>query len=195
MRKVDPELLRLFGVRYVIADASLPPPAELVQTQSVEGDPTNLRLYQFADVNTGNYSPTELVPAADAATALKFLGSGRNFQRAVAVENPPAEQLVPASSVRIFAERGGLRLAASAVGTSLIVLPFEYSNCLTLERMSTDGAPPRLLRVDLLLTGVLFSGRLETNLRYYTGPFQNNRCRLADAEDFRRLGGALVPRP
>ncbi|HVB98608.1 MAG TPA: hypothetical protein VNJ12_04655, partial [Candidatus Dormibacteraeota bacterium] len=144
LRKVDPTLLRLFGVRYVIADTPLPAPAHLVLTQSVEGDPVTLYLYEFDNVNLGNYSPTKLVPASDADAALKLIRSGSDLSRVAALEDPPAGPLVPASSVRIFVEKDGLRLDATSAQTSLILLPFEYSHCLTLEPISQDGTPPRL---------------------------------------------------
>ncbi len=201
LRRFNPEILRLFGVRFVIADAPLPAPAQLVQTVPPPPAPLSqlalaeapsvptLLLYELDRVNLGDYAPTATVVARDADAALAFLGSGADLRRTAAVEEPLAGPLVPASDARIVAERGGLRLSASSAGTSLLLLPFEYSHCLTLTWASPEGAKPapRLIRSDLLLTGVLFSGRLEATLRYHTGPFHHARCRLSDEDDARRL--------
>ena len=43
-------------------------------------------------------------------------------------------------------KRGGYRIAADSVGTSLLVLPVEYSHCLRAELTSTGATPPRLDR-------------------------------------------------
>jgi hypothetical protein len=75
---------------------------------------------------------------------------------------------------------------AHSTATSLLVLPFEFSKCLSLHRQKL-GASVRLVRTDLLLTGVLFEGDLDATLSYFTGPFSNSRCRLEDLADMRSL--------
>ena len=50
------------------------------------------------------------------------------------------------------------------------------------------SAPARLLRADLLLTGVLFSGDLDARIALNTGPFVNPLCRLDDVADDKLMG-------
>src|SRR5262249_10237384 len=75
---------------------------------------------------------------------------------------------------------------------SLIVLPIQYSRCLSL--VGADSA--RLLRTNLLVTGLLFSGEIDADLVYTFGFFRAG-CRRADHDDLLALGyaGDVRPRP
>jgi len=106
-------------------------------------------------------------PAVDLATAAVLTTPGHL---------PP---LVPASGSRLIVERGGYRLEAESPGTSLLVLPVEFSRCLTATLTSTGPTPPRLLRANLTMAAVLFSGRVEGTLRLRYGPFSSG-CRIED---------------
>ena len=195
LRKVEPALLRLFGVSYIISDETLTIPARLILTQSVAGEPTTLYLYALDGVNLGGYSPTEFVRASDAATTLRLLRSDSDLSRVATVEELPTQTMALASSVHLFAEKGGLRIVATSPATSFLLLPFEYSHCLSIEPNSATDVMPRLVRADFLLTGIVFSKQLDARLSYFTGPFRNSRCRLDDDADFRRLHGVAPPLP
>ena len=88
---------------------------------------------------------------------------------------------------RLTVVSGGIRVEARSDGTSLLVLPFEFSRCLSVSTLDQAIDPPRLVRADGLLVGLLFNRAVNSEIRYFTGPFDNASCRLRDAEDFRRL--------
>jgi hypothetical protein len=105
------------------------------------------------------------------------------------------------SGSRLIVERGGYRLEADSLGTSLLVLPVEYSRCLTAHLATSGSKQPRLLRANLAMAAVLFSGRVEGTLRLRYGPTSSgcrfedwreaNTLRLSDVRDWPRPKAAL----
>src|SRR5262249_32127282 len=77
--------------------------------------------------------------------------------------------------------RGGLHVSGQSDGTSLIVLPQQFSHCLR-----ARDASVRLVRANLMMTGVIFSGEIDSDIIFDYGPF-TPRCRLADISDFKKL--------
>jgi hypothetical protein len=67
-------------------------------------------------------------------------------------------------------------------GTSLAILPQQFTHCL---RASDERV--RLVRANLMMTGVIFSGELDTDILFDYGIF-SPRCRRADIADMERLG-------
>ena len=62
------------------------------------------------------------------------------------------------SELRVFRDR--LVVTAESAGTSLLVLPLEFSHCLDLR--VTSGAPVRLLRANINQAALLLSGRSQS---------------------------------
>ena len=110
-----------------------------------------------------------------------------DFMRTVILETPLQVDLVPTKSSQVHAEPGHLRLSATSEGTSLLVLPFEFSNCLMLEPIGGHEGGRRILRANLLQVGILFTRRLDATLTFFTGPFRNSGCRIQDKRDMDRL--------
>ena len=81
--------------------------------------------------------------------------------------------------------RDGYRVSASSHGKSLLVLPFEFSRCLEVKELEGSA---RIGRADFFLTGLLFDNKLDAELRFRFGPFENADCRLADLADIRAMG-------
>ena len=84
--------------------------------------------------------------------------------------------------------RGGLHVSGRSDGTSLVVLPLQYSNCLR----ARDGRA-RLVRANLIMTGVIFSGAVDTDIFFDYGVFSPG-CRRADFADMKQLGITLPRR-
>jgi hypothetical protein len=138
----------------------------------------------------GNYSPTKFVGIGDAKSFINLINSDHNLEKVATVEKPPRQNLVAASYVKLFIEKNGnIKIIADSSGTSMIILPFEYSNCLNLKNNLSikEDNFPQLIRVNFLLTGIVFKGHLNSNLRYFTGPFSNSKCRINDKKDFQKL--------
>ena len=187
LRRIDGRILRMLGVRFVITDAAVAGAGALRLRLPQDGKPA-LFLYELEDANVGQYSPTTEVTAGTAREIVAAL-SKPDFdpRKAFVTDRPLNAQLVPTTASRLYAEKGGLRLAASADGTSVILLPLEYSNCLRLVPDRGSGGGARLFRANLLQTGVVFSGTIEAYIRYHTGPLMNQACRLEDARSIEKL--------
>ena len=185
LRRYDPRVARMIGVRYVVTDESNLPGGTLVY-QQMEGDKP-LRLFRIDDTNLGQYSPTRLKRVATATAALTAIRDGAfdPTQDAVIEEDQPAN-LVPGALRSLTVEFGpALHVKAESTGTSLLVLPFEYSHCLHLEGASDGSA--RLLPVNLQQTGLLFTKHADVTITYRFGPLDQASCRGDDLSRIDRL--------
>jgi hypothetical protein len=188
LRRYNPRILRALGVRFVVTDAPLNGDATLRITQEMPKSAKHY-LYELDGANLGNYSPTKVEAIADVGQMIAALGNPAfDFKHAVVLEKPLQVRLVPANSSQIQAEPGYLHLKATSEGTSLLVLPFEFSNCLTLEATGGGESGARVVRANLLQTGILFERRLDASLTFFTGPFRNSGCRIQDKRDMDNLG-------
>ncbi|MSP02705.1 MAG: hypothetical protein EXR07_16900 [Acetobacteraceae bacterium] len=195
LRQANARILGLLGVRYVIADEPLP--LQLVLSESTGNDET-LRLYEVPNVNQGTYSPLELRTVRSFEEAIVWLDDpAHDLTRTAVIIGDQGRELtttpltsVTASSIHMIP--GGMIIEATAPGTALLVVPFEFSHCLDLRTRRPSLIPPRVLRVDAIEIGILFTGQLDVEVSYFTGPFDRSGCRVRDAREFRRL---LVPPP
>jgi hypothetical protein len=181
------------GVRYVLTYDPLPAAdehkfASLSFARRHPPDPLGQWLiYQLPDPNVGNYSPTEIVLAGSAAEIIAGLArSDFDFRRQVIVsagEGP----LVPARDMRLTVNRGGgFHISGHSDGTSLVILPQQFTNCL-----KASDSRVRIVRANLMWTGVVFSGDIDTDIWFAYGMFSPG-CRRDDLADMRRLG-LVVP--
>jgi hypothetical protein len=177
---VNDRVMALLGVRYLISDKLLPERAPAVKHRFVEG--RDLFVYSVPDTNLAGYSVTQTRRATNAQEVVSLLADPSLDLRDVAVlatadELPP---LVRVSDSRLLVERGGYRIEAASTGASLLVLPIEYSHCLRPQWSSTAGAPsPRLLRANLAMAAVLFTGEVKGRLTLRYGPLSSG-CRIED---------------
>jgi hypothetical protein len=181
--------LQLFGARYYVTD---PAGAELAAKAGYHGftfprrpligAPGLWQIYEFPRPNVGDYSPTEVTTAVSAPDMVAAMrGENFDFTKQVVLSVPPPETLVPARDVRLSLIQGGFHLSGRSSGTSLVVLPQQFSNCL---RARDERV--RIVRADLLMTGVIFSGEVDTDVLFDYGIFTPG-CRRADLADMRRL--------
>jgi len=187
LRRYDPRILRALGVRYVITDAPIEGDAVLRLHEKM---PTGAEhyLYEVKGANLGHYSPTRVDVIEDVGRTMAALGNPAfDFTRTVVLEAPVQAELVTARSSQVHVEPGYLRLIATSEETSLLVLPFEFSHCLTLESKDGGDGGGRLVRANLLQAGILFTRRLDATLTYFTGPFLNAGCRMQDKTDMDKL--------
>jgi hypothetical protein len=189
LRRPDAHILALLGVRFVVTDGALPKPFQPVMTEHTFDD-ERLSLYEVPDVNLGANAPTEAVLGTSFDDALARISApGFYASRSVVVFDPVVarDRLSPVSSVDLRVIPGGIAVEATASGRALLVLPFEFSRCLTARYNGTDTNAPQLMRVNALETGVLFEKHLSAQITYFTGLFANSGCRIDDGRDFARL--------
>jgi hypothetical protein len=184
----EPRALALWGVRYLITDYPLGFATERLQMEVQVTNPpyfnTPLRLYELPEANVGNYSPTGVVGAGNAAETLALMRLPEfDGRRTVITDTAMQGSFTPATGISLTVVRGGVDLRASGGAESLLVLPIQYSHCWQIER--APGVS--LFRANLLQLGVRFSGAIEAQLRFKFGPFWNSSCRLDDVSDMHRL--------
>jgi hypothetical protein len=74
-----------------------------------------------------------------------------------------------------------------------LVLPVQYSHCWSVE----GGGDAQLIRADMMLLGVIFTGTVDLKLVFRYGPLLAGDCRVADLHDMATLRiseGRAVPR-
>jgi hypothetical protein len=118
--------------------------------------------------------------ARDAINLLK----NQNFDPRIhfTIDAPLETELVPATQASLIWEKNRIRVSARSSKTSLLVIPLEFSNTLRIhnDTLSKANPAPRLLRVNVALTGVLFSGTLEATIVPQFGPFGGAMERFMD---------------
>ena len=188
----DAQVLSQLGVRYVLTEQPLADRAPVLAT---EVDVARKQyLYELADPNIAGRAATKATTVRTAAEALQRLRAPDYDIRGEAVlfERLPEGTLAPVSNNSLTVERGFVKVSAEASGRALLVLPLEFSRCLTFAWNKSGDAPPLALRANLDQTAIVFSGHLEGRIRLAYGPFANPACRLRDLQDASRveLGGA-----
>jgi hypothetical protein len=146
------------------------------------GPAARWRVYELPHPNVGNYSPTQVMAAETGAdAAAMMILPDFDFTRQAVLSVALNEPLVPARDMQMSLIRGGLHLSGHSDDTSLVVLPQQFSHCLRVR----DGRV-RLVRANLMMTGVIFSGDVDTDIVFDYGIF-TPRCRWADLADIKRL--------
>jgi len=143
--------------------------------------------------NSAGYWSTRPMQASTIRQAMRWLASDTANDADAAIDNESGmPALVPgiSSEMRVFRDR--LVVTAESAGTSLLVLPVEFSQCW--EVSLAAGANGRLLRANVNQTGLLFSGRTKVELRYRFSPW-HFRCRFDDIADARKLELANIGWP
>jgi len=183
MTRIDPLLMALWGVRYVITDTETTAGREVANLQTRRSG--TLHLVELPNPNLGNYSPVEEVHADDFAGALQAMHQADfdGGHTVVTMDGELEQPLAPARQVELVYTKQGFHLTATSDGHSVLVLPAQYSHC-----WSAEGAgSPVLFRADAMQLGVNFSGKLDAQLVFRLGPILAGQCRVDDLRDMERL--------
>jgi hypothetical protein len=184
--------LQLFGTRYYFADPAHPGIAAQAHVaghsqttmprRPAGGEPGLWQIYELPRPNTGNYSPTEVLTAQSAAEiTARMREENFDFTKQVMLSTPVGEPLVAARNIRLSLIRGGLHVSGTSESTSLVVLPQQFSNCLR-----ARDSRVRIVRADLMMAGLIFSGEIDTDILFDYGIFTPG-CRWIDLADLQRL--------
>jgi hypothetical protein len=188
---VNERVMALLGVRYLMSDKLLAKRIPVAKHRFTQGQ--DLFVYALPFANMAGYSVKQTRRAADAQEAITLMADPSLDVRQVAILTAPVEvpPLVPARKSQLIVERGGYRIEATSTGTSLLVLPIEYSHCLRAQSTQAGNAPPQLIRANLVMAGVLFTREVKATLALDYGPL-SSRCRIQDwrEADALRLGEA-----
>jgi hypothetical protein len=180
-------VLKLLGVRYVLTPQ--PAPA-LGQLQAVETrDGQRWSLFELSQPNLATYSPTQLETRPDLAATLTFIANDKvDLSKQAVTQKPIDGTLAALTSSSLSMINGDFHVMAKSSGKSLLAVPVEYSHCLTLrETRPLTAASPEMLRIDGLLTGILFERGLDATLSFRVGPLTNPLCRWRDFEEIKAM--------
>jgi hypothetical protein len=122
-----------------------------------------------------------MTPTAGADAMAILARPDFDFTKQVVLSAPLDVPLVPASDMRLSIIRGGLHVSGTSAGTSLVVLPQQFSHCL---RARDSGV--RFVRANLMMAGMVFSGNLDTDILFDYGLLSPG-CRRADLGDIKQL--------
>lgn len=92
--------------------------------------------------------------------------------------------LVPAEQVSVRLMKGpAIHVSGDSQGTSLLVLPFDFSYCLQASGAGLD----RLMPVNLAQTGLLIHGKASIDIVYRYGLISGTACRGQDLARIKAL--------
>ena len=187
----DQRILQGLGVRYVIDDHVLDDRL-LRMSFAIPGLPNRrLYLHELPTPNLANYSPVKPIRISNVKQAVVAMAKPSwDYRIAIVTSRALPGDLVPVSFSNVTLRRGHIHAEARSPGRSTLLLPFEFSHCLTFVADDTDPKTdaPILFRANLIQTGVLFSRSLKGRIAFRFGPFNNRDCRLQDIADARKLG-------
>jgi hypothetical protein len=194
----DLRMMRSAGVRFVITDAPMPeaklraeltiptPPSaqqQLLFSSEPAFESFQIYLYELENPNLGQFSPIEVKQVEDALSVREaLLNPIWELDHTVFGFIPDPGPFQKASLESFTIARDGYKVRAQSEGSAMLLLPIEFSRCLTV-RSRVDGPLPRLFRADLVLTAVLFDHRLDADISFRVGPGEASRCRLQDVND------------
>jgi hypothetical protein len=180
-----PRVLAMLGVRFVITGRPLPglTPRQSLVVQPDYPDQWTLFLYELPHANVAGYWSLHPHNVDDTRQAMLWMDDSQSAGDSAMYERISASLVAgTASQIRVFRDR--LEVDAQSPGTSLLVLPVEFSHCFDM-RFGESG-PARMLRANVDQAAFLFSGRLHAELRYRYSPWHFG-CRLRDIADANRL--------
>lgn len=190
--KADPKLMAALGARYLLTDLRMSDPRLTLRAEQSGQQGVTVYAYEIQGANLGNLFPTRTELSTNAREAIdRMTSESFDFGATALVHDAPLEGLGLARgrSGELRFERGGVRVTARSEGRSLLVLPLQFSHALEIVATDPNSTrnPVRLLRVNLLETGVLFDESLDIKIAHVFGPLRGTSGRKQDIEDCRRL--------
>jgi hypothetical protein len=184
----DARILKLLGVRYLIMKEA---DQQVGEERAIEGEAgQRWILSELSAPNLATYSPTSLEVRRDLASTLDFVLDDRiDLSRSAVIRQEVGGTLVPLQSSSLSMAGGDLHIKAQSAGRSLVVVPLEFSHCIELRDEHPDPSVSKgeLIRVDGLLTGVLFEHDVDAVLAFRTGPLRNPTCRWQDYQELKEM--------
>ena len=178
-RRAQEHLYPLLGVEYLISDEPLDYSEKFVLDKYFNDQETEFWISHFSDHNSGQYSPSILRYFDNARDMEKILSSKTFDPKTLALLHNKdfiSHSLEKADHGEIHYENNSIRFIGLTSNMSMNILPVLFSNCLVSEQGNT------LLRVNLILTGIVYEGQVNDTIRYRGPPF-SNQCLSKDIQD------------
>jgi hypothetical protein len=198
LSKYDAKLLQLFGVRYVITNRPILDSKNSILRETLSLPDICIKknecsdkqfLYELPYPNLGNYSPNKMFVATTASEAIRRIQSPDfNPREDLVIHHPISGKFESATDSVLIFEKGGIHVAANSPSQSLLLLPLQYSHCLVFDtEKSKRSNNIELIRANIGLTAIRFSGNINQKISLSFGPYSNIGCRIRDYIDAKNL--------
>jgi len=188
-RQINPRILQLLGVRFIVTDSkqSFVGYEPVFNWREQRGPSVVVvHILESSTYNDASFSPTKVLLTDTLREGLDLLGDRSvDLRTTVVTDEDDLGSLSKADKASLDYVEGDLRVQGSSISRSLLVIPVEFSRCWTITPRNRSSTDVRLLRVNVLQMGVLFSGNLDADLRYRFWPMRNSDCRAKDLHDHR----------
>jgi hypothetical protein len=179
-------VLQLLGVRYVISPRPTNSIGALRATEEAAGKEWDL--FELPAPNLATYSPTSVEVRNDLESTFDFvMTEGIDLAKSAVTQEAIGANLTPLRSSSLSMVNGDLHVVARSAGRSLVIVPLEFSRCIELHEEDAGNGVPRasLIRVDGLLTGIVFERDLDALLAFRISPLRNALCRWRDYQELK----------
>jgi len=180
---INIELFKVLGVNHIITDKKIN--QKLLKYVNFNNGKL-LYLYKLYGSNINGYSINKLIYHNSSNASLNWLTTSTSLNQEASTSDllltKNKYHLIKSSEIKV--EKNGYTIKATSDGKSLILLPFEFTNCL--EIISSSQSDVKLLRLNLALTGIEFNSKLDIHIQYIYNPL-NYQCKLKDWNDANTL--------
>jgi hypothetical protein len=173
--------MKSFGIRYVAIDGHWPSAMKYIKVFEQEVSLIDLGSIQSEDLSINKVLMLPYA-AEDAVTA-------RIEHRAIVHDDKTLgenQNLSPVDLVDMEYRRGAMAVRARSKGDAVLLLPFQFSNCLVLDNLGKNRA--RLIRVNGGQAALSFAREVDVVVRNEFRFFGQPTCRYRDFVEVFRLG-------
>jgi hypothetical protein len=174
-------LMKSFGIRYVAVDGHRPSAMKYIKAFDQEVSLVDLGAIQSEDLS--------IEKALLQPYATKDAVAARLQHNAIVHDDESFRENRNLSAVDVMEieyRRGAIAIRARSKGNALLLLPFQFSNCLALDNPSGDRA--RLIRVNGAQAALSFAREADVIIRNEFRFFGRPTCRYRDFVEVFRLG-------
>ena len=188
--KINLSALRMMGVSYVLSPSdSITGLIKVLSVESHAEKLESLNLFKVENSNTSGISADRII-RANSLVEIERIINGKDFSLRTAVLDEEtfsknfkdSDFIVPTLSSAIYIEKGGFRITAESSGNTLLILPLEFSNCMSLKVYS--GKSPEIMRVNGAFSGILFHKSLDIKVVQKINIFDNPYCMVQNYKEF-----------
>lgn len=188
-RQINPRILEVLGVRYIVTDSKRPVVGYEPVFEWSEQQGSSLivvHILESVKYNDSSFSPTRVHITETLREGLDVLADpSLDLSTTVVTSEGELGPLTRADGASLDYVNRDLRVQGVSTARSLLVIPVEFSNCWAIHPRPSSSDDIRLIRVNVLQLGVLFSGKLDADLRYRFWPMRNSDCRANDLREHR----------
>jgi len=189
------KILNMIGVKYILVTEKYIEDNRISSSVLIPSVKTNnnLRILELKNSNLGQYEPKNILYSKNIIAGLEIINNV-NFKpdRDVVLNSNPIfkEHYGNLKFIKIIRSKKGLKIQAESDGPVLVVLPFEFSNCLTfINRNSYPEVDRKIIfiqRANVILTAIEFEKKIDGELVLNFGPFKDQHCRNLDLKEINR---------